>query len=41
MKIKHSLYSRRTFLNGLVGGWVGAIGVTFLSPILKFVYADV
>jgi Rieske Fe-S protein len=37
MKIKHSLFSRRQFLNGLVGGWAGAIGVTFLSPILKFV----
>jgi Rieske Fe-S protein len=37
MKIKHSLYSRRQFLNGLVGGWVGVTAATVLSPILKFV----
>ncbi len=37
MKINHSLYSRRQFLNGLLGGWVGVTAVAFLSPILKFI----
>jgi cytochrome b6-f complex iron-sulfur subunit len=37
MKIKHSLYSRRQFLNGLVGGGVGAAFISLLSPIIKFV----
>ena len=37
MKIKHSLYSRRQFLNSLIGGWVGAVAAIFISPILKFV----
>lgn len=37
MKIKHSLFTRRKFLNGLLGGWLAALAVTFLSPILKFI----
>lgn len=38
MKLKHSLFSRRQFLNGIVGGWLGALLASFLYPILKFVF---
>jgi len=38
MKLKHSLFSRRQFLNGVVGGWLGALGASLLYPILKFVF---
>lgn len=37
MKIRHSLFSRREFLNWLFGGWVGAFVVSLLSPIAKFI----
>lgn len=38
MKLKHSLFSRRQFLNGLLGGWVGALAASFLYPLLRFVF---
>ena len=38
MKIKHSLFTRRHFLNGLLGGWAAALGATFLYPLVKFVF---
>jgi Rieske Fe-S protein len=38
MKLKHSLFTRRQFLNGLLGGWLGALAATFLYPIIKFVF---
>jgi Rieske Fe-S protein len=38
MKIKYSLFTRRRFINGLVGGGAGALLASFLSPILKFVF---
>ena len=38
MKIKHSLVTRRNFLNGLLGGWAAALGATFLAPLVKFVF---
>jgi Rieske Fe-S protein len=38
MKIKYSLFTRRSFLNSLVGGWLAVLGGVFLSPILKFVF---
>lgn len=38
MKIKYSLFTRRSFLNSLVGGWLATLGAVFLSPILKFVF---
>jgi Rieske Fe-S protein len=38
MKLKHSLFTRRQFLNGLFGGWLGALALSFLYPILKFVF---
>jgi Rieske Fe-S protein len=38
MKLKHSLFTRRQFLDGLLGGWLGALALSFLYPILKFVF---
>ncbi len=38
MKLKHSLFTRRQFLNGLFGGWLGAFLASFLYPVLKFVF---
>jgi cytochrome b6-f complex iron-sulfur subunit len=38
MKIKHSLFTRRQFLNGLLGGWFGALAASLLYPVLKFVF---
>lgn len=38
MKLKHSLFTRRQFLNGLLGGWFGALAASLLAPVLKFVF---
>jgi cytochrome b6-f complex iron-sulfur subunit len=38
MKLKHSLFTRRQFLNGLLGGWLGALLASFLYPVLRFVF---
>jgi cytochrome b6-f complex iron-sulfur subunit len=38
MKLKHSLFTRRQFLNGLLGGWLGAFAASFLYPVLKFIF---
>ena len=38
MKIKYSLFARRQFLNGLLGGWLGALFASLLYPILKFIF---
>lgn len=38
MKLKHSLFTRRQFLNGLFGGWLAALLVSFLYPIIKFIF---
>ena len=38
MKIRHSLFSRRQFLNGLLGGGLGVLGTSLLYPILRFVF---
>ena len=38
MKLKHSLFSRRQFLNGLIGGWVGAMLAALVYPIVRFVF---
>ncbi|MFQ6108083.1 MAG: ubiquinol-cytochrome c reductase iron-sulfur subunit [Candidatus Aminicenantales bacterium] len=38
MKLKHSLFTRRQFLNGLLGGWLAALLGSFLYPIVKFVF---
>ena len=38
MKLEHSLFTRRQFLNGLLGGWLGALMASFLYPVMKFVF---
>jgi len=38
MKIKYSLFSRRQFLNGLIGGWVGAMLAALVYPIVRFMF---
>lgn len=38
MKLKHSLFTRRAFLNGLLGGWLAALATSLLYPIIKFVF---
>jgi cytochrome b6-f complex iron-sulfur subunit len=38
MKIKHSLITRRRFLNGTLGGWAAALAAAFISPMVKFVF---
>jgi cytochrome b6-f complex iron-sulfur subunit len=38
MKLKQSLFTRRQVLNGLLGGWLGALALSFLYPILRFVF---
>jgi len=38
MKLKHSFFTRRQFLNGLLGGWLGALLASFLYPALKFLF---
>ncbi|MFC2158216.1 ubiquinol-cytochrome c reductase iron-sulfur subunit [Acidobacteriota bacterium] len=38
MKVKHSLFTRRNFLNGLIGGWAAALGATFLAPLVSFIF---
>lgn len=38
MKLKHSLFSRRQFLNGLLGGWLAALLGSLVYPIVKFVF---
>jgi len=38
MKLKHSLFSRRQFLNGLIGGWVGAMLASLVYPIVRFIF---
>lgn len=38
MKLRHSLFTRRQFLNGLLGGWLGAFAASLLYPVLKFIF---
>lgn len=38
MKFKHSLFTRRRFLNGLLAGWGAALSASFLSPLFKFAF---
>jgi Rieske Fe-S protein len=38
MKLKHSLFTRRQFLNGLLGGWLGTLCASLLYPVLRFVF---
>jgi len=38
MRINNSYFTRRKFLNSILGGWLGAVAVSFISPIVKFVW---
>ncbi len=38
MKFKDSLFSRRQFLNGLLGGWLGALFASLLYPVIKSIF---
>jgi len=37
LKIPDSLFTRRRFLGGLIGGWLAALGGAVLGPLLKFI----
>jgi len=37
MKLPYSLFSRRAFLNGLIGGWAAALGAAFIRPVIKYI----
>ena len=37
MKLPASLFSRRAFLDGLLGGWLAALAAAFVEPVLRFV----
>lgn len=41
MRLKHSLFTRREFLNGLLGGWLGALLASFLYPVVRFIFPPV
>ena len=38
MKFKKSLFTRRRFLNSLMGGWSAALATSFFAPLLRFVF---
>ena len=38
MKFKHSLFSRRRFLNGIIGGGLGAMLASLVYPLVKFIF---
>jgi Rieske Fe-S protein len=38
MRLKHSLFTRRQFLNGMIGGWLGALVASLVYPIVKFIF---
>ena len=37
-EIKYSLFSRRQFLNGLLGGSLGALVVSLFDPVVRFIF---
>jgi Rieske Fe-S protein len=37
MKLPYSLFSRRAFLDSLIGGWLAALGAAFVGPGLEFI----
>jgi Rieske Fe-S protein len=37
MKLPYSLYTRRGFLNGLLGGGLAALAAAFVRPLLRYV----
>lgn len=38
MKLKHSLFTRRQFLNGLFGSWIATLLATLVYPVVKFIF---
>jgi len=38
MKLKHSLFTRRQFLNGLLGGWIAAFIGSLVYPVIRFIF---
>ncbi|MDP2915416.1 MAG: ubiquinol-cytochrome c reductase iron-sulfur subunit [Candidatus Aminicenantes bacterium] len=38
MRIDNAYFTRRKFLNSILGGWLGAVAASFISPIVKFVW---
>jgi Rieske Fe-S protein len=38
MRLKHSLFTRRQFLNGVLGGWLGALVASLVYPVIRFVF---
>lgn len=38
MKLKHSLFTRRQFLNGILGGWLSALFASLVYPVVNFVF---
>jgi Rieske Fe-S protein len=38
MKLKYSLFTRRQFLNGLLGGWLAALMASFVYPVIAFIF---
>jgi Rieske Fe-S protein len=38
MKLKDSLFSRRQFLNGLLGGWLGVFLASLLYPVIRVIF---
>lgn len=35
---EQSLFNRRRFLNGMLGGWVAALAGTLFAPVIRFVF---
>lgn len=38
MKFKESIFTRRRFLNGLLGGWLGALLASLLYPLMRVIF---
>lgn len=38
MKLKDSLFSRRQFLNGLLGGWLGSLVASLIYPLIRSIF---
>ncbi len=38
MKVRESIFTRRRFLNGLLGGWLGALLASLLYPVMRAIF---
>jgi len=38
MKVRESIFTRRRFLNGLLGGWLGALLASLLYPVMRVIF---